>query len=29
MFAEHNKFRAKSKENNKWVYGKNMKAFVV
>lgn len=22
MFAEHNKFRAKSKETNKWVYGK-------
>lgn len=22
MFADHNKFRAKSKENNEWVYGK-------
>lgn len=27
MFAEHNKFRAKSKENNKWVYGKKYESI--
>lgn len=27
MFAEHNKFRAKSKETNKWVYGKKYESI--
>lgn len=27
MFAEHNKFRAKSKETNKWVYGEKYESI--
>lgn len=27
MFAEHNKFRAKSKETNKWAYGKKYESI--